>query len=465
MPDLHQGGGGGDGQPAFQTAGAWTTTDDPALNEELSGLLDRAPETEEILRARALFAAALDAPGGMHIRTIHSFCESLLGRFPLEAGIAPNFRVADEHAQKEIVKSARAGIFERAGHPRGDARLKAAFEAAAGRMDAGGFDELMAAMVGARGELTDILRTHGGPDGVMAHVRAALGVDPGETPESVIAAAVRGADENLVERLAEAWTQGAKTDKQRALDARAWLALAEETRIAHWDNYAFCFLTKKRRRAARVMTKNAAESDAGALALAEAEQGRVFAAAERVRAVRCADHTESLVRISAALTADYETRKQAMAALDYDDLIFKARDLLQSDGGAGWVHYKLDGGLTHVLIDESQDTSPEQWAVIESLVSEFFAGEGAHEAAGGDGAPRTMFAVGDAKQSIYGFQGADPEHTARVKAHLRTQAGRRNAGLKTSGWRFRSARHLRCCARWTRFSPMNLRAKAWAKRR
>ena len=86
--------------------------------------------------------------------------------------------------------------------------------------------------------------------------------------------------------------------------------------------------------------------------------------------------------------------------LDYDDLIGRTSALLV-DPGAAWVLYKLDGGLDHLLLDEVQDTAPAQWRIAHALTAEFFAGEGAREA------NRTVFAVGDRKQSIYSFQGAD----------------------------------------------------------
>src|SRR5206468_3363472 len=97
------------------------------------------------------------------------------------------------------------------------------------------------------------------------------------------------------------------------------------------------------------------------------------------------------------------------AALDYDDLILATRDLLRRPGVAPWVLYKLDGGIDHILIDEAQDTNPEQWEVIEALTGEFFAGEG------GDRIERTVFAVGDVKQSIYSFQRADPRAFVRLR--------------------------------------------------
>ncbi|MBC7768074.1 MAG: UvrD-helicase domain-containing protein [Phycisphaerales bacterium] len=77
----------------FERLGAWCVADDATLAKELKDL--GAPEAE-LSRARALFAQALETPGGLRIQTIHAFCERLLARFPLEAGVPPGFDIADE---------------------------------------------------------------------------------------------------------------------------------------------------------------------------------------------------------------------------------------------------------------------------------------------------------------------------------------------------------------------------------
>ena len=83
--------------------GAWTDRAEAELNETLAALLGHAPDKAETMRARTLFARVLDAPGGMPIQTIHAFCQSLLRRFPLEAGIAPHFSVMDERDSEEML--------------------------------------------------------------------------------------------------------------------------------------------------------------------------------------------------------------------------------------------------------------------------------------------------------------------------------------------------------------------------
>ncbi len=108
----------------------------------------------------------------------------------------------------------------------------------------------------------------------------------------------------------------------------------------------------------------------------------------------------------------YGNEKQRRGLVDYDDLIDKALDLLRNTDAA-WVHYKLDFGIDHLLIDEAQDTSAKQWEIVQRLVEEFTAGAGARPGT------RTIFAVGDEKQSIFSFQNAAPHEFAKMRNYFR----------------------------------------------
>jgi ATP-dependent helicase/nuclease subunit A len=137
------------------------------------------------------------------------------------------------------------------------------------------------------------------------------------------------------------------------------------------------------------------------------DQDRLQTARERVRAARVAEDTVHALILAHAYVAAYGAAKRQSGALDFADLILKTCELLTVRADAAWVLYKLDGGIDHILVDEAQDTAPEQWAIIRALTSEFFAGAGAIRLRAD--LERTLFIVGDEKQSIYSFQGADPD--------------------------------------------------------
>lgn len=126
----------------------------------------------------------------------------------------------------------------------------------------------------------------------------------------------------------------------------------------------------------------------------------------------------ALLKMAAPVASMFDQRKAMQGQMEYDDLIHRTLLLLR-EPGAAWVLYKLDGGIDHLLLDEVQDTSPQQWRIAGDLTEEFFAGEGAHAAEEG---PRTVFAVGDYKQSIYRFQGADPDEFRAWRATFKQRA-------------------------------------------
>ncbi len=126
---------------------------------------------------------------------------------------------------------------------------------------------------------------------------------------------------------------------------------------------------------------------------------------ERRNAVVCRDRSAALLTVVDAVLRRYAAEKERRGLLDYDDLIDKTLSLL-NNVDAAWVHYKLDLGIDHVLIDEAQDTSDKQWEIVRRLVAEFTAGKGARDLT------RTVFAVGDEKQSIFSFQDAAPKQFA-----------------------------------------------------
>jgi ATP-dependent helicase/nuclease subunit A len=171
-----------------------------------------------------------------------------------------------------------------------------------------------------------------------------------------------------------------------------------------------------------VVTKRFGDHNPSVARLVEAEAQRLTPLIERRRAVTVRDRTAALLHIATAAAANYRREKQERGLLDYDDLIDKTLAMLDRIS-SGWVHYKLDRGVDHVLIDEAQDTSPRQWDIVAHIISEFTSGAGARE-----GLNRTVFAVGVEKQSIFSFQGAAPHEfdQRRRELHRKFTA----AGLK-----------------------------------
>ncbi|MBI4185097.1 MAG: double-strand break repair helicase AddA [Proteobacteria bacterium] len=405
----------------YERLGEWATAASEADLESgeggIAALLGRAPDAETRERARQLFARVLEVPGGLKIQTIHSFCQSLLARFPLEAGVAPHFEVMDERTAAELLAAARDEVLARAvpGGRGADAALAEALAEVSAVTHGDAFSRLMEELTGERARLRRLLIRLGGIAGVRERVFAAAGCPP-EGEEAILAGAcAEGAFDGAgLRRAAAALGAGSGRERARAGAIAAWLAAPPEERARPrlWNAYLGGFLTQKGEPFAKLANKAVEEAAPGTGATLAREAERLVAVEARRKARLTAAASAALLALGAAVADAYERMKGSRALLDYDDLILTTRRLFEQPGVAPWVLYKLDGGLDHVLIDEAQDTNPEQWQVVSALVEEFFAGEGAREEA------RSVFAVGDAKQSIFSFQRADPAEFERMRAHF-----------------------------------------------
>ncbi len=397
----------------------WAVLPQEKLAAALGELTGEAARESQIDRARRLFAAVLDAPGGLKIMTIHAFCQSLVARFPLEAGIPPHFKLAEERTADELLHEAREEVLQAARWDGGGpAPLRDALARVTTLVDEGRFGELMAALIRERGRLQRLLVAKGNVAGVAKALASRLGIDPNATMESITAEAVAdGAfDEPRLKRAVEALARGGKTDKERSAFLAAWLACSADARAGRFEECVSTFLTKEHQPRAKLAAKDALAAWSEAGDVLQAEAARLARVMERRKAAATLRATGAVLTLAEAILSRYERRKRAIGALDYDDLILAAVKLLQEPGSAPWVLYKLDGGLDHILVDEAQDTNPEQWAVVTALAAEFFTGASAREVM------RTVFAVGDPKQSIFSFQRADPARFAATQEDLKAAA-------------------------------------------
>ncbi len=391
----------------------WASDPEEKVVADISGLLGGPFDAALIPRARELFARVLDAPGGMKIETIHAFCQSVLGRFPLEARVAPHFQVLEERSAAEMLDAARIEVLSQ-GLDEDDPELASAIAEVSAHRHELAFAQLMNELIGERGRLSRLIRERGGVEAVAREVFRRLEADPAVTPEELVR---EGSSDQALDRLglelvAEALSAGSAREQENAGLLRAWLAAAPEERAGRFASYRGLFLTAEGVPRKTLLTKGAQGTVPGALEVMTAEAERLVRLSGEINALQVARGTAAALRLGAAILEAYARHKRARGVLDYDDLIYGVRDLLAQPADAAWVLYKLDGGIDHLLVDEAQDTNPEQWQVIQALTEEFFAGAGARSE------HRTVFAVGDAKQSIYSFQRARPEAFDAMRGHF-----------------------------------------------
>ena len=394
----------------FKLLARWTTLDDDALDIEIRTSTGRQPDAKQRARARRLFATALETPGGLKVQTIHAFCTRLLHQFPFEADVAARFTVLDDATTGQLLNRLTMDVLlEAAADPDGalGRALADAIVAAADQT----FKEMITEMIGKRDALAGWLKRAGGLDQAIAELSRMLGVAPNETRQTIENEYFSGSllPEADWPALMQALAKGSTSDQTHIAALEAARAATDRPRI---DAYLQVFCTSELAPRKAILTKKSAESHPDWAARLQAEQGRVCNLLARERALACRDRTAALVTIANAVIARYRAEKDRRGLLDYDDLIDKTLNLF-SKATAAWVLYKLDLGIDHVLVDEAQDTSPKQWQIIKTLVAEFIPG-GARE-----NVRRTIFAVGDEKQSIFSFQGAAPHAFAESRNHFR----------------------------------------------
>jgi len=384
----------------FKRLGAWAMLPDDKLAAELDELgSECTTDPDHLARARTLFARALETPGGLKIQTIHSFCATLLRRFPLEARVSPQFNEMEDRAATLL----RAEIVEDfADGPEADI-----IDAVARHITDTDFSKLTSAIIRNRSAFAAPLSR----DDLLG----VFGLRSGFNKDQLLQSVFLGDEADLLHQLRAILATGGKMDQKAALA----LSAIQTTGLSDLPRLEGVFLTgsgSKEPFSAKLgsfPSKALREGNADLMGDVEPFMLRVEAARQQRLALAAVDKSVTLHAFATVFLPEYEHRKQLRGWLDFDDLILKARHLLNDPAVAAWVLYRLDGGIDHILVDEAQDTSPVQWEVIEKLAQEFTSGLGAR----GD-IERTIFVVGDKKQSIYSFQGADPGAFDRMQAEF-----------------------------------------------
>ncbi len=378
----------------FQDLGAWAVMPDPELRAALAAI-DEAGR--ELSKARALFARALETPGGLKIQTIHAFCEKLLRRFPLEAGVSPGFEVLEDTAAAALSAGARDEVATLAmAHP--DSALAAAYAHFSVELDWGAFNDMFAVFETRRAAIAAWADACDRRGGFGTETWRLCGFPAPESRRAIEAEAVAFIRWRRWKAVAQTLLQS-----QAVTDREIGVAMAAVEAGAPFNAVRAVFFTKGGAARKRLGT---AQIDASTRAWLAEEQARHVATHARLVAAAVAEDTVHALRLAIAYAELYESAKAVTGALDFSDLIARTHHLLKQKVDAAWVLYKLDGGLDHILLDEAQDTAPEQWEILRALTEEFFTGLGASPLR------RTVFAVGDEKQSIFSFQGAAPERLA-----------------------------------------------------
>ncbi|MBV9460461.1 MAG: double-strand break repair helicase AddA [Bradyrhizobium sp.] len=404
----------------FTTLGHWVTLGDDALDDAIRSVGIPHPSQKLRRAARELFACALETPGGLKVQTIHALCTRLLQQFPFEANVPARFTVLDDRDQNDMMERANLKVFLDASRAPDSAIGRALQTAMANAADVT-FKEVVREACLSRDHFMAWVDTCGNADAAAAQMADVLGVGENDRIEDLEREIVDGPylPRRRWQEIAGALDGGAKSDVDQASRLRGALPASGSEQV---DCYLCVFLTDEKTLRKSIITKKFGDANPSVARLFDNEIQRLLPLIEKRRAVVTRDRTLALLHIATSAATNYRREKLERGLLDYDDLIDKTLAML-SNVSAGWVHYKLDRGVDHVLIDEAQDTSPRQWQIVDHIISEFTSGAGAR-----DGVIRTVFAVGDEKQSIFSFQGAAPQEFDMRRRDLKKRF--EGAGLK-----------------------------------
>ena len=403
---------------------AWARMSEADLATELLEVTGPRPTRERLERARRLFAQAIETPGGLKIQTIHAFCESVLHRFPLEANVSGRFRKVDDAERAHLLRGLHARIVA---DDNGDEDAGAAVESVLRLGHEYALDTLFGAIDRTRFSVVDLLKNRGGAKGVAQALRERLGLTPHDTRDTILAECwpLEPLGPDVLRELVDCARRhgGVTNGKCADLIDTLWNA-TPDLRLKGLGTLLLTGEGKLRikpdgdgLKLSHSFTKKVQDDLPWLLEVMRDAALALLDVRDRLSAVDLCAASAHAMTLAERLYEEWRALKHRRGLLDFDDMIARTAELLDRDGGGGWVHYKLDRGIDHILVDEAQDTSPLQWRVIERLAGEFFHGESASERS------RTVFAVGDFKQSIYSFQGAEPRGFADQKQHFASLAG------------------------------------------
>jgi ATP-dependent helicase/nuclease subunit A len=381
----------------------WVIIDQSKLNTRLTELMGIAPTVEHINLARKLFIIVLDTPDNLKIQTIHSFCQSLLQKFPIEAGISSNYKVIDEATSLMLLQEAKLNLYSFvATNP--ESELAEAIRYISWNAYESSFNELIRDITVNQTKITRIFSNFNFQFPLLIdNLYTKLGLNVNDSEKTLLDNFIKTLNlyNESIQKIASALHAGTSSEKDRADILYNWLNTNLDDKHNIFDDFKYLFLTKTitpRKIISKALLNKHFELDAEVKQI----QDLLLSFVEHFNSLNIAIRSKYFLRLAYEFLVQYNILKSKKSVLDYADLITITNNLLSNNNASAWILYKLDGGIDHILIDEAQDTSKEQWQIIENLTSEFFSGISSKQE------NRTLFVVGDEKQSIFSFQGADP---------------------------------------------------------
>ncbi len=384
---------------------SWILHSENELRQELQELNGHPPSANELKKARTLFATVLDDENKIKIQTIHAFCQSFIKIFPFEAGISPNFEILEDKQEKILIKQAQKEVLKQAfSNP----KLKNLISEINSEINEESFSDLILQLLGKKEFLDNLRNQFFGLENIISEIFNFFNVNSKETTAEIC----HNFYNNLkISKLLQALENSGVRDKESAQKIKIFL---KDPTVKNFTFYKSAFFTDKNEE--RKLNKKISEnSELENIRIEQCQLIRDFS--DKLNSLAICHDTALLLYLADNILQEYNKLKKQNSVLDYDDLINKTNKLLANPEYSEWIKLKMDSSFDHILIDESQDTNHQQWSIIKALTEDFFSGLSASEK------NRSIFIVGDEKQSIYSFQGAEPNISEEIFAFFKNKLG------------------------------------------
>ncbi|MBU6339624.1 MAG: UvrD-helicase domain-containing protein [Rickettsiales bacterium] len=387
----------------------WVLYDDEALIAKLSQLKDGKVTKEDLTKARTLFVKTIDDESKIKIQTIHSFCQNLIRIFPFESEVKPDFEMIEPVKEKLLLSEARKKTLIKAEN---NDELKQLITKINSKIHEESFLRLVLELLDEKEQLEILKERFFGIEGIIDEIYKNLAVEKNTSDQEILNNFLGKINKNDVLDLARILENSESNgNKERAAKI---IDFINNPNLEKASDYKLAFLTKEdtpRKIAGKVL------DDANLAKIFNQQIRLIFEFFEKLNSYKICSDTALLLKFTDEILNNYNELKKQNSFLDYNDLIIKTNKLLENPDFADFVKLKMDGFFDHILIDESQDTNHYQWNIIKSLTDDFFSGIGASNA------NRTIFIVGDEKQSIYSFQGAEPNISEEIFSYFANKMG------------------------------------------
>ena len=409
----------------YKRAKQWATMPDESLRKDLHSLFDNSNDfiTEKekdfehiFIKARKLFSKLLDNAVPLKIYTIHAFCQAVLKRFPIEAGISPHFKIIDDIEKTILLNEAYKQLVSNIKYDKSDISpdIFSSFNYLMNLVSQNDFDKIKNEIITSRENFSELLKTYHNKENISLKLREIIfqGFDTIiddfiKNDKLYIENVLNHIPNNFIENLegflrlnTQYSTNSKRYDKLNNIIRFRSPDLQDDVE-ERFNLYKSVFISSKNTLYETLFVKKVIDTNKTFYQDVLNEGKRIENAVRFLNCSKIYMATLSIIDIGLALNHIYDNLKKKKGVMDFTDLITSVKKLFSIPNVSEWILYKLDGGISHILIDEAQDTSPLQWDIVDNLTQEFFTTGRTEKDI------KTLFSVGDVKQSIFSFQGAN----------------------------------------------------------